>query len=71
VFQLGVGVLIIGSFFCGLSSSRMMLIASRAVQGIGGSALIGTSGALIADVILLRLRDQYQRRSGPSSGSTR
>src|SRR5690349_19483804 len=33
VFQLGVATFIVGSFFCGLSTSMVMLIAFRAVQG--------------------------------------
>src|ERR1700723_948008 len=36
VFQLGVLVFIVGSFFCGLANSMVLLIAFRAVQGIGG-----------------------------------
>jgi MFS family permease len=34
---------------------------SDAVQGLGGGALTVTSTALIADVIPLRLRGQYQQ----------
>jgi EmrB/QacA subfamily drug resistance transporter len=70
VFQLGVLVFIIGSFFCGLSNSMLMLIAFRAVQGIGGGALTVTSTALIADVIPLRLRGQYQGALGAVFGVT-
>src|ERR1700749_5046650 len=55
VFQLAVSVFIIGSFFCGLSGSMIMLIAFRALQGLGGGALTVTATALIGDVIPLRL----------------
>ena len=54
MFQLGVAVFIIGSFFCGLASSMVLLIAFRAVQGLGGGALTVTSTALIADVPAVR-----------------
>jgi EmrB/QacA subfamily drug resistance transporter len=70
VFQLGVLVFIIGSFFCGLANSMVLLIAFRAVQGIGGGALTVTSTALIADVIPLRLRGQYQGALGAVFGVT-
>jgi len=70
VFQLGVLVFILGSFFCGLSGSMVMLIAFRAVQGLGGGALTVTSTALIADVIPLRLRGQYQGALGAVFGVT-
>jgi EmrB/QacA subfamily drug resistance transporter len=70
VFQAGVAVFIIGSFFCGLSNSMTMLIACRAVQGLGGGALTVTSTALIADVIPLRLRGTYQGVLGAVFGVT-
>jgi EmrB/QacA subfamily drug resistance transporter len=70
VFQAGVLVFIVGSIFCGLANSMGLLIAFRAVQGIGGGALTVTSTALIADVIPLRLRGQYQGALGAVFGVT-
>ena len=70
VFQIGVAVFIIGSFFCGLANSMVLLITFRAVQGLGGGALTVTSTALIADVIPLRLRGQYQGALGAVFGVT-
>jgi EmrB/QacA subfamily drug resistance transporter len=70
VFQLGVLIFIIGSILCGLANSMALLIAFRAVQGIGGGALTVTSTALIADVIPLRLRGQYQGALGAVFGVT-
>jgi EmrB/QacA subfamily drug resistance transporter len=70
IFQLGVVIFIIGSFFCGLSNSMVLLITFRAVQGIGGGALTVTSTALIADVIPLRLRGPYQGALGAVFGVT-
>ncbi|HEY3957786.1 MAG TPA: MDR family MFS transporter [Streptosporangiaceae bacterium] len=70
VFQLSVAVFIIGSIFCGLANSMVLLIAFRAVQGIGGGGLTVTATALIADVIPLRLRGQYQGALGAVFGVT-
>src|SRR6201986_2775953 len=70
VFQIGVAIFIIGSFFCGLANSMVLLITFRAIQGIGGGALTVTSTALIADVIPLRLRGQYQGALGAVFGVT-
>src|SRR5579875_2337936 len=70
VFQLGVLIFIVGSFFCGLANSMVLLITFRAIQGIGGGALTVTSTALIADVIPLRLRGQYQGALGAVFGVT-
>src|SRR3989454_5053617 len=39
VFYVGVAVFTIASFLCGLSQSEGMLIASRAVQGLGGAII--------------------------------
>jgi MFS family permease len=70
VFQLGVAMFIVGSFFCGLANSMMLLITFRAVQGLGGGAITVTATALIADVIPLRLRGQYQGALGAVFGVT-
>ena len=48
VFLSGVAVFTLASLACGLSSSDTMLIASRAIQGLGGAAMFATSLALIA-----------------------
>jgi EmrB/QacA subfamily drug resistance transporter len=47
VFLFGLVVFSISSLLCGLSTSSSMLIASRAVQGIGGAAMFATGLALI------------------------
>jgi EmrB/QacA subfamily drug resistance transporter len=39
VFMVGVGLFTIASLVCGLSTSEGMLIASRAVQGLGGAII--------------------------------
>jgi EmrB/QacA subfamily drug resistance transporter len=70
MFQAGVVIFILGSLFCGLSGNLVMLIAFRAVQGLGGGTLTVTATALIADVIPLRKRGQYQGALGAVFGVT-
>jgi EmrB/QacA subfamily drug resistance transporter len=47
VFLFGLAVFSAASLVCGLSTSAGMLIAARAVQGIGGAAMFATGLALI------------------------
>lgn len=70
VFQLSVLVFIVGSFFCGLANSMVLLIAMRAIQGIGGGGIAVTATALIGDVIPLRERGRYQGALGAVFGVT-
>ncbi|HVW18032.1 MAG TPA: MFS transporter [Solirubrobacteraceae bacterium] len=48
VFAAGLGVFTAGSLLCGLAQSPLMLILSRAFQGIGGATVFSTSLALLA-----------------------
>ncbi|HMK16266.1 MAG TPA: MFS transporter, partial [Methanomicrobiales archaeon] len=50
MFNAGFGVFTLGSLFCGLSPTIGWLIASRAVQGLGGAFMQANSGAIIADI---------------------
>ncbi len=47
-----------------------MLVASRALQGIGGGAIMVTATALIGEVIPLRDRGRYQGALGAVFGVT-
>jgi EmrB/QacA subfamily drug resistance transporter len=49
MFNAGFGIFTLGSLFCGLSPSIGWLIASRAVQALGGAFMQANSGAIIAD----------------------
>ncbi|MFI6638215.1 MDR family MFS transporter [Streptomyces sp. NPDC050504] len=68
VFQVSAVVFITGSFLCGLATNMTLLIAWRALQGIGAGGLMVTSMALIADVIPLRERGKYQGAIGAVFG---
>ena len=56
MFAGGLLVFTLGSLACGLAQSGAVLIASRAVQGIGGATVYSTSLALLADAFPPRER---------------
>lgn len=68
VFQVSTVVFITGSFLCGTATNMTLLVAWRAVQGIGAGGLMVTAMALIADVIPLRERGKYQGAMGAVFG---
>lgn len=68
VFQASAIIFITGSFLCGLATNMSLLIAWRAMQGIGAGGLMVTAMALIADVIPLRERGKYQGAIGAVFG---
>lgn len=70
MFQISVAVFIVGSALCGLAQDMEMLIASRAIQGLGGGGLAVTATALIGEVIPLRERGKYQGALGAVFGVT-
>lgn len=48
LFTIGLTIFTLGSALCGAAQNPAMLIASRALQGVGGSILFATSLALLA-----------------------
>ncbi|KAJ2776566.1 hypothetical protein H4R18_005604 [Coemansia javaensis] len=52
-------VFLFGSVLCAVSGSMPMLIASRAVQGVGGAGLISLALIVIADIMNERQRGKY------------
>ena len=70
VFCVAVVFFLVGSVLCGMSASMTMLVASRALQGIGGGAIMVTATALIGEVIPLRDRGRYQGALGAVFGVT-
>jgi len=49
VFMVGLIIFTLGSALCGLAQSPIMLIVSRAAQGVGGAVLFATSLSLLAN----------------------
>jgi EmrB/QacA subfamily drug resistance transporter len=70
VFCVAVVFFLVGSVLCGMSGSMTMLVASRALQGMGGGAIMVTATALIGEVIPLRDRGRYQGALGAVFGVT-
>lgn len=70
VFQAAILFFIAGSVLCGLAGSMSMLVASRALQGVGGGAMMVTAMAVIGEVIPLRERGRYQGALGAVFGVT-
>lgn len=55
-----VGLFLLGSALCGLAGSMTFLIASRAVQGLGGGGLFVLALSVIGDVVPPRDRGKIQ-----------
>src|SRR4051812_20533196 len=70
VFIAAVLFFMAGSVLCGLAGSLPMLVAARALQGIGGGAIMVTATAVIGEVIPLRERGRYQGALGAVFGVT-
>jgi EmrB/QacA subfamily drug resistance transporter len=59
VFQVTMGIFVVGSFLCGASQSMGQLIAARAIQGIGGGGIQALAFAILGDVLPPRERGRY------------
>ena len=70
VFIAAVLFFMAGSIVCGLAGSFELLVAARALQGIGGGAIMVTATAVIGEVIPLRERGKYQGALGAVFGVT-
>ncbi len=60
ILMTAVSIFLVGSILSGAAQSMGMLIATRAIQGLGGGGLMVLSMAVIADVIPPRDRGRYQ-----------
>lgn len=59
-FLLGIGLFVLGSMLAGQSNSMAMLIATRALQGLGAGALFPLSITIIGDLYSLEQRARMQ-----------
>ncbi|KAJ2093102.1 hypothetical protein GGI16_005832 [Coemansia sp. S142-1] len=56
---LGLGVFAVGSLICAIAQSMGMLLAGRAVAGIGSAGIIGLTLVIVADIVPLRKRGPF------------
>src|SRR5215216_2325283 len=68
IFQVAIGIFLVGSALSGLSQNMTQLIAFRALQGIGGGGLFAIALSIIGDVIPPRERGRYQGYFGAVFG---
>jgi EmrB/QacA subfamily drug resistance transporter len=68
IFQVAIGIFLIGSVLCGLAQNMPQLIIFRAIQGIGGGGLFAIAFSAIGDIIPPRERGRYQGYFGAVFG---
>ncbi|MGI8794683.1 MAG: MDR family MFS transporter [Acidimicrobiales bacterium] len=59
VFQVAIGVFVVGSLLCGAATSMPQLIGARALQGIGGGGLMAMAFTIVGDILAPRQRGRY------------
>ena len=60
LYQIGIGVFLLGTLLSGLSSTMTQLIIFRAIQGLGAGALVPLGMTIIGDTFTLKERAKMQ-----------
>lgn len=60
LFQIGIGVFLVGSLACGVAQTMTQLIVARAVQGVGAGALVPLAMTIVGDIFTLQERAKMQ-----------
>src|SRR5215510_6319633 len=60
LYQIGIGVFLLGTLLSGLSNSMAELIIFRAIQGLGAGALVPLGMTIIGDIFSLQERARMQ-----------
>src|SRR5580692_11019247 len=68
-FQAAIVIFLAGSVLAGLSTSLVMLIAFRAVQGLGSGGLMVGGQAIVGDIVSPRERGRYTGLFGAAFGA--
>src|SRR5690606_16437246 len=60
LYQIGIGVFLVGSLLSGLSATMTQLIVFRAIQGLGAGALVPLGMTIIGDIFTVSERARMQ-----------
>src|SRR3982751_4973360 len=60
LYQLGIGVFLLGTLLSGFSATMMQLIIFRAIQGLGAGALVPLGMTIIGDTFTVKERGKMQ-----------
>ncbi|KAJ3384391.1 hypothetical protein HDU84_003000 [Entophlyctis sp. JEL0112] len=68
IFLIAIAIFEIGSLLCGVATSMNMLIAARAIAGVGGSGIFSLVIVIISDLTSVRDRGNYLGIIGATFG---